>query len=92
MIRRLAGTAVALALAACDRNLGPPKPVTDVYCTDICPSEVFGLPDFDECLDWCENEPSLTQEHLNCFSPIGRPNWEARIPTCEAVLGAFDRP
>jgi hypothetical protein len=92
LTRRLAWAALAVGLPGCDRNLGPPDPVTDVYCTDICPSDYFGLPDFHECLDWCENEPSLTQEHLNCFSPVARSNWEARIPTCEAVLGEIDRP
>lgn len=85
-------TAIA-CLGACDNELGPPPVLDDIYCTDLCAQERFGLPDLATCLDWCEQEPTLTPEHLNCMVQRGRPILPpSRITGCEALLGPFQRP
>ena len=88
-MRRLA---LLCALAACDPNLGPPRPLEDAYCVDVCARELFGYPDLNTCADWCEEEPTFTQEHLNCLRPDGL-NEQAlagRVRGCLLLLGPIE--
>lgn len=96
-MRGLLATATLLtALLGCDRELGPPPILDDVYCTDACQRDpaLFGFADANTCADWCEQEESVTQELLNCLAPEGLNDamLASRWRGCQLVLGAVDVP